>query len=419
MTAGTGAANTTPDVAKEGTQSMWRWLTIGVFLLSSSVNYLDRQVLAAVAPTLQAEFHMSNSEYGALVSAFSFSYMLMAPVAGLFVDRVGLNVGVIIAATSWSLASMITGLTQTFRWLFACRMGLGLAEAAGIPSSSKATATYLETREFSLGNALHAIGISVGSIGAPLLVAAIAPHYGWRAVFVVCGGLGLLWVPAWWLISRSVLPLTKPEAKSSARISEILNDRRFWIVLLVNVFVMTLYSLWTNWTTIYFVHARHLTQIEANRYFAWIPPIFATLGGFFGGWIAWKWIGIATNPVPVRIRVCTMAAPFLLITAAIPFLPSNGMVAAAISASFFWCMTLLINLHVILIDLFGSKRAAFTSALLTSSYALMQALISPVIGAIVDSFGFTVLCVGASVLPLAGVSILRLLIHSGEGGLNR
>src|SRR5690242_2097883 len=73
--------------------SAWRWLVILIFGLSSVLNYLDRQLLAAVAPTLRQEFGLSNAEYGMLLSAFSITYMLMSPLAGLFVDRVGLTAG--------------------------------------------------------------------------------------------------------------------------------------------------------------------------------------------------------------------------------------------------------------------------------------------------------------------------------------
>ena len=159
----------------------WRWAAIGVFLFASTINYLDRQVLAALAPSLQAEFGFSNAQYGLLVSAFSLPYMLAAPLAGLFVDYVGLNVGVVIAATAWSLTGMSTGLARSFQGLLISRMGLGLSEGAGIPCASKANATYLEPRELGLGNAVQSIGITLGSIAAPLVVAMVLPGYGWRA----------------------------------------------------------------------------------------------------------------------------------------------------------------------------------------------------------------------------------------------
>src|SRR5919109_1165349 len=111
----------------------WRWVAIAVFAMSSSLNYLDRQLLAALAPTFQSEFGLSNAQYGLLLSAFSVTYMLTSPLAGragLFVDRVGLNPGIVIAVCSWSLASGATALVQTFRGLLLCRLGLGVTQAA-------------------------------------------------------------------------------------------------------------------------------------------------------------------------------------------------------------------------------------------------------------------------------------------------
>jgi ACS family hexuronate transporter-like MFS transporter len=390
-----------------GSAGRWRWVAIGVFAVSSVLNYLDRQLLAAVAPTLQSEFGLSNAEYGLLLSAFSVTYMLMAPVAGLLVDRVGLNAGIMIAAGAWSLAGAATGLVQTFRGLFACRLGLGLTQAAGIPCASKASATYLAPSEFSLGNATNSFGITIGSVAAPLAAAAFVPMYGWRAIFVAAGLLGLLWVPLWAMTARRVPPRAETATHAPAPVGNVLRDRRLWGVVAANILIMTLYSLWTNWTTIFFVEEHQLTAVEANQYYAWIPRVFATLGAFFGGWLALRWIGGGRDPVEARIRVARIAAPILLLTAVIPFMESAFLAAAAISFSFFWCMALLINLHVIPIDLFGAGRAAFTAATLTFSFALMQTVVSPVIGALIDAFGFGVVCIGMSVLPLAGVAVLK------------
>jgi MFS family permease len=78
-----------------------------------------------------------------------------------------------------------------------------------------------------------------------------------------------------------------------------------------------------------------------------------------------------------------------------------------IAVSFFVCMTLVTNLHVIPIDLFGPERAAFTSSMLTFAFALMQSITAPVFGAVIDRFGFGPLCVVLSVLPFGGLAIAR------------
>ena len=390
--------------------SRLRWLVLSVFVLSTALNYLDRLLLAALAPTLKREFHLSNTQYGGVISVFSIVYALAAPVAGWFIDRVGLNVGITVSMAVWSLAGMRTGITQSFGGLLASRTFLGIGEAAGIPCAGKANSLYLQPRELALGTALNQVGITIGSIAAPLMVAAMAPVYGWRSVFVVCGALGFVWIPVWWTTAKR-FP-AEPADREFARggIANILRDRRIWGLAAANALVMTLYTLWTNWTTVYFVEQHHLTELQANENFAWIPPVFATLGGFAGGWMAFRCIKSGrseTDVLRARLRICWLAAAMLLLTAAAPLMPTPALAAALISFSFFWCLAISTNLYAMPIDFFGAGHAAFAVSILTASYGLMQTVLSPLIGARVDHFGFPMVCVVLSVMPLAGIGILR------------
>jgi MFS transporter, ACS family, hexuronate transporter len=401
--------------SQEDVAFRWRWIAMSVFVLSSSLNFLDRQLLAAVAPSMMAEFGLSNADYGMVIAAFSFTYMLMTPLAGLFVDRVGLRAGAMLSVGAWSLASIATGLTSTYRGLVGSRMGLGVAEAAGIPCASKATALYLPAREQGLGIAVGAVGVSIGSISAPLLVAALAPIYGWRSAFVVSGVIGLLWVPLWWFTSKRIPPSGATAAGSaSVSIGDVLRDGRLWGILAANILIMAVHSMWMNWTTIYFVQVHHLTPTEANRYFAWIPPIFATLGGLTGAALVLRWVHGGRKPLDARLRMVSTMTPLLLLTAIVPLMPTPALAAGAISLSFFVVMMVLANLHVIPIDLFGPGRAAFTSSLLSCSYALIQMVLSPTMGAIADSYGFQVMCVVVSVMPLLALFIVRAAVRPTE-----
>lgn len=386
----------------------WRWVAISVFVLSSSLNYLDRLLLAALAPTIKAEFHLSNVEYGRIVSVFALLYAFVAPAAGWFVDRVGLNWGITTAMVVWSLAASGTGLTASLRGLMTARGILGMGEAAGIPCAGKANSLYLGSSELAFGTAVNQVGITIGSIAAPLMAAGLAPLWGWRYTFVVCGALGFLWVPLWWFTSRRVPPPAHQVRVETIGIGAILRDRRLWSLILANALVMTLYTLWTNWTTLYFVQARGLTESQANSTFAWIPPVFATLGGLTGGWMAYRAITRGSEVFAARMRVCWIAAVVLLATALVPMAPSPALAAAAISLSFFWCLAISTNLYALPIDWYGSGRAGFGVAALTCSFGLMTAAISPIIGAVVDAFGFAPVCVAMAVLPLIGISILQL-----------
>jgi MFS transporter, ACS family, hexuronate transporter len=384
-----------------------KWIAIGVFVLSSSLNYLDRLLLAALAPTLKLEFHLSNTQYGEVISVFSLVYAAMAPLAGWFIDSVGLNWGITISMAVWSLAGMATGIGRSFPALLISRTVLGGAEAAGIPGAAKANGTYLAPRELAFGSALNQVGITIGSVAAPLIVAAMAPVYGWRSVFVVCGALGFVWLPLWWLAARRIPSQEQPQVKAPWQFSEILRDRRVWALAVANALVMTLYTLWTNWTTLFLVERHHLTEAQANQQFAWIPPVFAMLGGFFGGWMTYRFARGSRCIYQARMRTSWLAGCVLLLTAIVPLMPSPMLAVAAISVSFFFCLAISANFYVMPIDFFGARHAAFGVSILTCSYGLMQTVLSPFIGWMVDHVGFTPVCVGMAALPLAGVAILR------------
>jgi ACS family hexuronate transporter-like MFS transporter len=382
-----------------------RWLAVGVLVLASSLNYLDRQLLAALAPELRSEFQLSNEQYGLVVSVFSIVYALAAPVAGWLLDRIGLYAGAALAVAAWSAAGAATGLTSTFPGLLACRTALGVAEAAGLPANGKANGTYLEPREYAIGTALNQVGITLGATVAPLLAASLGPRYGWRSVFVLCGVLGFAWLPLWWVAARRAPPRVS-SSEAAAPVTRLLRDPRLWALGAANVFVMTLYALWTNWTTLYFVVERGLSPNEANQSFAWIPPVVATAGGFCGAFMAWVMLRRGMDVLRVRMRICWTSAIILLGTAAVPWMPSPGWAAAAISLSFFWTLAISTNLYALPLDLFGARHAGFSVAILTSAFGLTTALVSPWIGRVVDQTGFTAVCVALAGMPLIGVAIL-------------
>jgi MFS transporter, ACS family, hexuronate transporter len=388
--------------------SYLRWLVIAVFVLSTALNFLDRQIMAALAPTLKLEFHLSNADYGFLISAFSMIYATATPFAGILVDRVGLNAGAMLAVSLWSLAGMATAIGHSFRSLLVCRGALGLGEAAALPISSKANASYLPPEEWALASSAGAVALTLGTIAAPLLAGFMAPRYGWRMVFVLSGALGLLWVGSWRFVSTRI-PASAP-AKSSpigGSLRTVLLNRRMWTVTGAYALVMAAYMLWLNWTTVYLVQAQHLPVAQANRYFAWVPPVFATAGGLFNGWLALRWIRGGAEPIKARIRICLLGAPLFLASAGVPFLHSPALAIAAIGISLFACQNMINSLNIIPIDLFGASNAAFSMSVLACAYSLMQTVISPLIGAAIDRFGFSFVSTIIVVPPLLGIWLLK------------
>lgn len=384
-----------------------RWVVLSVFVVCSAINYLDRQTLATVAPLVRAEFHLSNTDYGLILAAFSIAYAACAPLAGLLIDRIGLNRAISLAVGIWSCAGIATGLTRGLAGLVGCRAVLGVSESAGIPGAGKAIHRYLQPAERALGNALNQAGISLGMISAPAIATWIATAYGWREAFVVTGLLGLLWIPLWNFTARVVPPQAVPEGEASlGGVADVLYSPRLWALVLANALNMSVYSLWTNWTTLYLVDARKLTLVQAAWY-AWIPPALAMLGGFGGGWLSLRAMNAGLEAVAARTRVCLAGALLALPAAAIPLLPSAGWAAAGISLSILAVSGISVNMYTIPLDTFGGTRAAFAVSMLVASYGAVQVLVSPLIGAVVDAHGYGPVCLAAATLPLAAYLVLK------------
>ena len=393
-------------------RTRYRWLVVGVLVLSTALSFVDRQVLAALAPVLKEQFGLSNYGYGWVVSAFSLAYAVFAPVAGLFVDRVGLTVGISAAVTLWSLAGVATGFAGGLGSLLTCRAALGAAESAGIPATAKGFALYLKPHERAMGTALNQVGITLGMVAAPLLVGWLAVAYGWRAAFVATGVAGLAWIPLWLLTVRRVpVPATTGSRAGAATLAR---DWRLWALAAANVLMMTVYSLWMNWTTIFLVSVHGLSMADANRQFALIPPVFASLGGLSGGWLSMRWARAGAGLYAARLRVCVIGAVALTTTALVPFVPGASLATAFISLSFFMAVAMSVNIYAMPLDLYGSGRAAFAVSVLTASYGLMQTVASPIFGWLIDRFGFGPVCGMCGVLPLASLVPLALVGRSGR-----
>ena len=380
-----------------------RWFVLAVFLLSNTLNYLDRQALVSLAPLVIDEFKFSNRDYGLLSTAFSIAYAAGAPLSGMVIDRLGLTRGSALSVAGFSVASILTGLTRGLPGLVTCRAFLGLAQSGIVPAAGKSIRLLLRPEERALGNSFSQTAIALGMIVSPPLSVAIASAAGWRTAFMVIGLAGLLWIPLW----RWVAPRDLASHEERGMISRaFLADRRPWVFALANACGMFLYALWATWTVLYLTRVTGAT-LERAAWFAVLPPLSSTLGAFTGGWLSLRLMRTGTAALPARLRVCWAAAVAALSTAAIPWLPGTAGAAAGISLSFFAAAAFSVNMYSMPLDAFGAEHAAFAIALLTSSYGAMHALTMPLVGWVVDLYGYAPVCVAASLAPMAACALLK------------
>lgn len=361
---------------------------MGVFVTSSTLNYLDRLLLNTLAPLIMASLHFDQTGFGFLISAFSVAYAASTLFAGWFLDRFGVNRGMSAAASWWSVAAIGTGLVRSFGGLAFCRIGLGIGESAGVPAFGKVNGLYLKPGERALGAAVNQIGLSLGAALSAVWIG-LAISHGWRLPFIITGCFGFAWIPVWLLVNRKIPPqfaseefAGEAEQKQRTRLS-ILRERNLILLVIANVLWMGSYSLWSNWTTLYLTRVHHLTLKQSAAY-VWIPPLISNLGGFFGGWLSLRWIKQSISPVRARQRAVWVSAIGALSTLLLPFAPDARWATVIISVSFFFALAGSVNIYALPIDLYGAARSGMAIAALTCAFGVLQTVISPVIGYLSD-----------------------------------
>jgi ACS family hexuronate transporter-like MFS transporter len=193
----------------------FRWVICGLLLLGTTKNYMDRQVISVLKPTLQHDLGWSEIDYGNLVLAFQTAYALGMLAVGRLIDRLGTRIGYAVAMVGWSLASMAHGMVSSLGGFLVARFALGFGEAGVFPASLKATAEWFPKKERALATGIFNAGTNVGAAIAPLVVSFIVARWGWRSAFFLVGGLGFVWLALWLWVYR------KPEQHPMCSAAEL------------------------------------------------------------------------------------------------------------------------------------------------------------------------------------------------------
>jgi ACS family hexuronate transporter-like MFS transporter len=174
-----------------------RWTICAMLFFATSINYMDRQVIALLKPTLAHSIGLTEINYGYIVDAFQLAYAIGLLLAGRVVDKIGTRIGYMLIMGVWSLSAMGHALAGTAFEFGVARFCLGLGEAGNFPAALKTVAEWFPQSERSLATGIFNSGANVGAILAPLLVPWITLRFGWRAAFLATGVFSMMWI-AWW-----------------------------------------------------------------------------------------------------------------------------------------------------------------------------------------------------------------------------
>jgi MFS transporter, ACS family, hexuronate transporter len=256
-------------------------------MMLSLLSYVDRSVLAILSPTILADLHLSVTQYGYAVSAFSISYMLANPLWGYWIDRRGLWVSVLVAVSVWSLASGSHAFMFGLGGMCLARGLLGFGEGATFPAGLATVAQTLPLERRSFGLALAYSGGSLGAALTPLLITPIALRYGWRSTFLLTALLGLLWILLWIALRNS--GVHAPRQRAVPALQVIAPIRRWNRHLLATSLLYGLgaaplaFGLYA--APLYLSRVLHASQASLGH-LLWIPPAGWEAGYLFWGRVA-------------------------------------------------------------------------------------------------------------------------------------
>ena len=438
----------------------YRWTICGLLFFATTVNYLDRQVLSLLAPSLSEEFGWSNTDYANITAVFQFIYAISMLFAGRIIDKLGTKKGYILAITVWSIGAIMHAYSlpvgaafSTFMvWIglgavpisiagfMLSRAVLGFGESGNFPAAIKAVAEYFPKKERSLATGIFNSGSNVGAILAPLTVPVIAEYYGWEFAFILVGAIGFIWVIFWVLlyeIPSEQKKLSKAEydyihdeeSQASEKTATSSEEKVAWFKLLgykqTWAFVFGKFMTDGIWWFFLFWLPKYLEAQFGMKGTDIVLPLavlysMTMVGSIGGGWFPMYFINKGYNPYEGRMKAMLLIALFPLVV----------LLAQPLGHITFWIPVILIgigasahqawsaNIFTTVSDMFPKKAIASIIGIGGMAGGFGGVLVSKMGGYLFDYYdslgeiqtGYTIMFVVCAVAYLIAWSVMKLLV---------
>lgn len=276
----------------------YRWVIVALLFAATAINYVDRQMIGVLKPTLSREFSWAESDYAHIVFWFQVAYAVGYVSFGRIVDRLGVRIGYALAIIVWTISHMAHGLASGIASFAAARFGLGIGESGNFPAGIRAVTDWFPQRERALAIGIFNAGANVGAIITPLLVPALVIAFGWRMAFYVTGILGIAWLLAWWLTFRhpsehrrvspgelAWIQQDLPDPVGKVSWSALIGKRETWAYALGKFLIDPIWWFFLFWLPGYLFNRYHLDLKTFGPPLA-VIYVISDLGSIAGGWMS-------------------------------------------------------------------------------------------------------------------------------------
>jgi ACS family hexuronate transporter-like MFS transporter len=380
-----------------------RWWIVGLLLLATILNYVDRQSLSILATTIQHAFAMSDYAYGHVVFAFLLSYTFAYAVSGPLCDRFGVRFSMAVLMTWWSMAELLPAFAHSAVTLGASRLLLGLGEAGVWIVAPKAVGQYFPAEQRGTAIGVYTSGATLGAAIAPPLIALVAIRFGWQSVFIVTGLAGLLWVGPWLFLVRDApgVPAAERVIVSGGSRLSVLRMPNLWLLLIARLMTDPVWYFYLFWYPKFLSEARHLTLARIGRT-AWVVYLAADIGAIAGGWAS-GWLMRRGLPTLNARRAVMTAAACLLPLSPLVALVSSASLSSALAATIaFAHLSWMITLTAIAVDLFPPANLGTAFGFISAGSGIGGLISSEVTPHVLHASGYLPLFIAMGCLhPLA------------------
>lgn len=367
-----------------------RWWVIGLIALATVINYIDRQALVVLWPSISEDLYPDKTmterkEIYALISViFMFSYAFGQSIFGKIFDKVGTRIGFVLSIGFWSLSTALHAFAKGVVSFSIFRSLLGVSEAGNWPGAAKGNAEWFPVKERAFAQGIFNSGAAIGGIVAIPIIASLTIYFSWQMIFVIIGVVGLLWLVPWLILVKAP-PKTHPwltaeekkyilggqkEAEVDAlaqteeynpEVGELLSRKQSWGVIIASAAIDPIWWLFVFWIPIYLSEVYGM-DVKAIGIYGWVPYVGAMIGAFFGGLLAQNRIKAGWNVNKTRKFVITLGC--LIMLPALLALSNPGTPFAAVlimAAVLFGFQTAIGNVQTLPSDLYGKKTVGTLS----------------------------------------------------------
>ena len=414
-------------------RSRSRFAILALVTGATTLNYLDRAVMSVAAKPLTEELGISAALMGLIFSAFSWTYAAAQIPGGLVLDRIGTRVTYACSLVIWSLFTFLHGFAGSIGVLVGLRMGLGVAEAPCYPCNSRILSTWFPQRERARATGVYSVGQYVGLALLTPVLFWIAARFGWRALFLIVGAIGIVYGVVWYLLYRD--PGRHPglnaaerehiaaggglEAQTSTTFSwaimvRLLAKRQILGASLGQFANNSTLVFLITWLPTYLATERHMDFVKSGFYLA-LPYISASIGVLVGGTIS-DWLVERTGSATIG-RKAPIIAGLVLISPLVlaGSVQDNRVLIAVMSVAAFGQG--ICNLGWTLISEVAPKAQIGLTGGIFNLFANLAGIVTPlVIGLVVQatgSFGGALAYVG--IIALLGACCYLFIV----GGIRR